>query len=417
MNKELAKENILLEKSNFLKKGLFTPVFFIMLVFVSIFISIYIQDKTRQALQTEFLIETDEIVESVTDRKDIYITALEGGRGLFNASESVSRSNWAKYVTSINIGVNYPGIQGLGYSVFVNPEEKESHIRSIRAEGFPEYYIRPDGIRDMYTSIIYLEPFDERNRQAFGFDMYSNTVRRTAMDQARDTGKTWASGVVTLVQEIDEDIQPGFLMYVPFYGKESSLETVEDRRNNIVGYVYSPFRAEDFINQATKEYQFSGVEFRITDTSDGVSSDELYNSVGKDFDVQLANAVFSKTKELDFAGRVWTFTFFATDDFPGIQSIQNQFIMNLAIGVIFSILVTFIIHTSSMSRKKAIDYADKVTKDLQESNQSLVKAKEEAVDKAEEANKLNMIMVERELAMIKMKEELQVLRRDKGTKL
>ena len=119
-----------------------------------------------------------------------------------------------------------PGIQGMGYALFVAPEEKEAHIESVRAEGFPEYTIRPEGEREMYTSIIYLEPFDERNRQAFGYDMFSNDVRRTAMEQARDTGQPKMTGRITLVQEIDEDVQAGFLIYVPYYRNGTTNETI-----------------------------------------------------------------------------------------------------------------------------------------------------------------------------------------------
>ena len=46
--------------------------------------------------------------------------------------------------------------------------------------------------------LLSLEPFDARNRQAFGYDMYSQVTRRTAMDRARDTGDVAISGKVTL---------------------------------------------------------------------------------------------------------------------------------------------------------------------------------------------------------------------------
>ncbi len=40
-----------------------------------------------------------------------------------------------------------------------------------------------------------------RNLRAFGFDMYSEPVRRAAMEAARDTGAAALSGKVVLVQE------------------------------------------------------------------------------------------------------------------------------------------------------------------------------------------------------------------------
>nr|WP_262823910.1 CHASE domain-containing protein [Sulfurimonas gotlandica] len=51
------------------------------------------------------------------------------------------------------------------------------HEEHIRKEGFADFKIHPDGKRKIYTSIIYLEPFNERNIRAFGYDMYSEEVR------------------------------------------------------------------------------------------------------------------------------------------------------------------------------------------------------------------------------------------------
>jgi CHASE1-domain containing sensor protein len=99
----------------------------------------------------------------------------------------------------------------------------------------------------VYTSITYLEPFDQRNQQAFGYDMWSEPKRRTAMQSARDTATTQISGKVTLVQEIDADVQVGFLMYLAYYGRGGVPATVEERRVALAGFVYSPFRMGDLM--------------------------------------------------------------------------------------------------------------------------------------------------------------------------
>ena len=53
---------------------------------------------------------------------------------------------------------------------------------------------------------------------------------------------------LTLVQEIDKTKQPGFLIYLPVYRDRSMPETEEERAEQLIGYVYSPFRASDFFN-------------------------------------------------------------------------------------------------------------------------------------------------------------------------
>ena len=106
---------------------------------------------------------------------------LHGAGTLFSVKDNVSRADWRQYVAGLRLAAKHPGFQGIGFSKLLSPAEKEANIRKIRAEGFPGYTIRPARDRPLYSSIIYLEPFDQRNQQAFGYDMYSEPVRRKAM--------------------------------------------------------------------------------------------------------------------------------------------------------------------------------------------------------------------------------------------
>lgn len=193
---------------------------------------------------------TAEIVSRVIGRMRDIEAVLRGGAGLWNASNTVNRDEWRRYVATLRLGENFPGIQGVGFSLWLAPAEKEEHVRAIRAEGFPEYNIRPAGDRPVYTSILYLEPFDWRNQRAFGYDMFSEPVRRAAMDQAKDSGETHIAAPVILVQETEREVQNGMLMYVPIYRQGLPTETVAERRQALLGFAYSPFRIKDFMDRA-----------------------------------------------------------------------------------------------------------------------------------------------------------------------
>jgi CHASE1-domain containing sensor protein len=176
-----------------------------------------------------FAFRKTEIISAIRTRMAAYEQVLRGALGLLSAAEEVTRAQWRAYVHTLRIEQNYPGIQGIGYSKWIPATEKDAYLAQIRAEGFPGFTIRPDGRRDAYTSITYLEPFDRRNQQAFGYDMWSEEVRRTATQAACDTATTRISGKVTLVQEIDTDVQAGFLMYLPYYGR-GGVPASEERR-------------------------------------------------------------------------------------------------------------------------------------------------------------------------------------------
>jgi CHASE1-domain containing sensor protein len=142
----------------------------------------------------------------------------------------------------------FPGIQGVGYFQRIAPDQLQAHIAQVRSDGFHDYTVRPAGDRAEYYPIVFIEPLDVRNQRAFGFDVYSEPVRRAAMEEARDTGTTSVTGKIILVQETGEDVQAGFLMMVPIYEDENPAMTVEERRAGIKGFVYSPFRMNDMMN-------------------------------------------------------------------------------------------------------------------------------------------------------------------------
>ena len=77
--------------------------------------------------------------------------------------------------------------------------------------------------------------------------MYSEAVRREAMASARDRGDAATSGKVTLLQETEREVQPGFLIYVPVYEKGRHPVSVEERRERLVGWAYSPLRTKDLM--------------------------------------------------------------------------------------------------------------------------------------------------------------------------
>ena len=207
--------------------------------------------QVRQAAQEHSIKRLEQHAEdlhrAITRRMDAYTALLRSGDGIFDAYGTVNREHWHNFVASLEIEANYPGIRGLGYSEMIAPDQIAAHTKRIHREGFPEYAVRPPGDRDQYSAIIYLEPLDWRNQRAFGYDMWSEPVRRDAMLRARDSGQPSLSGRVTLVQETDKEVQYGVLMYMPVYRNKGHLQTLEKRRTNLLGFVYAPFRMNDLM--------------------------------------------------------------------------------------------------------------------------------------------------------------------------
>ncbi len=209
--------------------------------------AVYVHSRVDELAERAFTFHCNEVQNAISGRLDDHARILLGGAALFNASDSVSREEWRIFTKHQKVETQLPGIQGIGFSLLIPRAELARHIQAIRDEGFPEYRVKPEGDREFYSSIIYLEPFSDRNLRAFGYDMFSEAVRREAMELARDTDYATLSGKVVLVQETDKNAQAGTLMYVPVYRKGMPTDTVEHRRAALHGWVYSPYRMRDLM--------------------------------------------------------------------------------------------------------------------------------------------------------------------------
>ena len=198
--------------------------------------SYYVKRDIEQKAIESLGFAADQVMTRIEERLDAYALVLRGAAGLFYASEYISRSEWRSYYSVLEVSESITGVQGVGFAVLIPPDQLASHIASVQAEGFPDYHVRPEGPRDIYTSIVYLEPFNERNQRAFGYDMYSEPVRRAAMAFRMSAGRGLAalSGKVALLQETETDVQVGTLMYVPIYRNGAVLNNVADRRAALI---------------------------------------------------------------------------------------------------------------------------------------------------------------------------------------
>ncbi|WP_157270948.1 CHASE domain-containing protein [Azohydromonas aeria] len=201
--------------------------------------------EARRSAAVEAVIEAD--MGRLRSRLDAHVALLDATRAFVETQgPALDRARFHDYVSRLHIRRGYPSIQGIGYSPRVLPGRAAEFEAQARREGVSDFRITPAGERPWTFSIVYLEPLDERNRAALGFDMFSEPGRAQAMARARDSGSVAMTGRVTLRQEIEPRKKPGFLLYAPLYGPGPEPRTVQERQARLVGFVYVPFRAPDF---------------------------------------------------------------------------------------------------------------------------------------------------------------------------
>ncbi|NWG86814.1 MAG: CHASE domain-containing protein [Hydrogenophilaceae bacterium] len=323
-----------------------------------------VKTSSEQAAADVFRRLSQEIGENIVQRMLAYEQVLRGGVALFEASDTVTRADWRHYVGKLQIEENFPGIQGIGFAKVIRPHELARHIAEIRAEGFPDYTLRPPGERELYTSIVYLEPFNRRNRAAFGYDMFSEPTRNATMSLARDSGQTAVSGKVILKQEITRDVQNGFLMYLPLYRKGVALETVEQRRAALLGYVYSPFRVNNFMQGTLGEKQ-TDLDLRLYDGSEALPDRLIYQSKTRAEARPEFVPRFQGRQSLGLPGHAWLLEIRSTSLYEAnIDSAKHHIVA--AAGLIISLLLTAFVWSLVTRRQRAQALADAMTTTVRE---------------------------------------------------
>jgi CHASE1-domain containing sensor protein len=316
--------------------------------------------RVKERIEAEAVLQVgfsyEEATLKIEERLRSYAQILRGAAGLFAASTSVERQEWRDYVEALRTEESVPGVQGIGFAKLIAPGQLASHIASVRREGFADYTVRPAGERAVTTSIIYLEPFRDRNLRAFGFDMFSEPVRRAAMEQARDTGTAALSGKVELVQETVKDVQAGTLMYVPIYRNGAQLETIAQKQAALLGWTYIPFRMNDLMGGILRLWERDegqAIDLHVYDGAQAKPEALLFDS--KPTHRPDPQAHFYQQRRVDFGGRQWLLVFDHTVSSASLNyaSAWIVFFGGLAISGLLLSLLRAVIHTRANGKRIA----------------------------------------------------------------
>ncbi|ESE39779.1 CHASE domain-containing protein [Shewanella decolorationis] len=302
-----------------------------------------LEEYLRDRGEERFKNNVQDLTEAVSRRMTAYEQVLRGGAGLFLASNGVTRHEWQTYVSNARLSDYYPGIQGLGFAQFVTPDTLNAFTSAVQQEGFSDFKVTPVGHRELYCVIKYLEPFDWRNQRAFGFDMCSESTRRTAILHAISTGLPQVSGKVTLVQETPDDTQAGILMYLPLYHGQPTTEA--ERVKQALGVVYAPFRMDDLM-QGIMGKRFSGLKLAIYDSSEASHANLMFSSHKN---LPSSKDVFYQSQLETMEGRTWRLDISSESRFISSTE-QTQSIWLQVIGSAFVLALFYAVISMARNR-------------------------------------------------------------------
>ena len=333
----------------------------------------YTQASEDEMDRIDFEFHCKEVESEVLNRLQDCEAILRSGVAFFaHGPEQVTRDEWRRFIADqTRAGARWSGIQGVGFTQAMARADLPRHIAALRAEGFPDYQVRPAGDRETYSAIIYLEPFADRNLRALGYDMLSEPIRRAAMERARDQNAAALSGAVVLVQETDQDIQAGTLMYLPVYRWKAPLQSVADRRAALLGWVYSPYRMDDLMRSIrTKLSHPDGRTLRL-EVFDGAGVAPpalLHDSATRGLRPSDGGTNRTRTSPLTFAGCPWTLRMTRANPATALL-LERSVWVALVGGTSTSLFLAGLVFSLLNTRFKARRMAWQLTADLRSSEE------------------------------------------------
>ncbi|AXS40216.1 CHASE domain-containing protein [Breoghania sp. L-A4] len=321
-------------------------IVFVVVLAIGIGMTLMVYRAEEAANRARFEIVAGESADRIRDQVRQHVALVSATGAFMNAHPGVvTRPAFDTFVGGIGRAGDFDGLRGIGYARLINTGD-EALAEADLADSYDlQRRVWPETTDQAWrTPIVLLSPDDMRNHVALGFDMFSEATRRAAMQAALDSGEMRVSAPVELVQEITEDKQAGFLVYIPYTDIPANVLASARTPVPVAGFVYAPFRAGDLHIAALSRTAEMPVVVETFDTTDGGKT-LLYRS--SDFAQQSARSAYGVDRSFEIGGRQWTVTIRETAQFGGANEWLNTFVL----GAI-SLLLAAALATSTWFQSK-----------------------------------------------------------------
>ncbi len=276
-------------------------------IILSVIISQTLQSTENQRVQSEVYRYAPPYSSAIQQGIDLNTGVVDSIGWFFTGSPYQDRNDFQAFTQTIM--ATHRDIQALEWIPLVRNSERVAYEQKAQADGFPGFNLTERtgngslqvvGSRDVYFPVYYVEPL-AGNEAALGYDLASNAIHREALEKARDTGATVATAPVTLVQE--KGRQKGFLIFKAVYRKGAILDSIDERRANLLGFALGVFRAGDMIESTIQYLPQGDFDINIED-SGAPKSEGLLFQTAPDPQSEPVNDM-AVTATISVGGRQW----------------------------------------------------------------------------------------------------------------
>jgi len=157
---------------------------------VTIIFAVYLENKACIDGAELFHLRNERITTKIKQQFNIQSLFIQNTVARFNSAEKpIDQTTFKNYITDTQYQFFSLGVFSIGFNTYVTKNELSHFEAQRRKQNYPNYTVFPSGVRDTYTPVTFLEPLNDKNSNALGYDTYSNPIRREAQDRAIETGE------------------------------------------------------------------------------------------------------------------------------------------------------------------------------------------------------------------------------------
>ncbi|WP_116749804.1 EAL domain-containing protein [Acidovorax sp. 99] len=308
---------------------------------VSLWLAQHQAASTAQIEEARFTQETRAFTEALSQRIAGHTEVVNGLRGLFTANPRLSRLDFERAASEMEVGQRYPGVRNLSFTRWVPGREREAYEARVKADtslspdGLPQFKIHPPGERAEYFVAEYLWPMFG-NEGVLGLDISAQPANLAAMRYSRDSGQTVVSAPFDLLQETTH--RAGIVIRVPVF--DPTAGTAEQR---FVGAVASTLRVYDLVQGLGSQGFLNGIAVAMADL--GPVRPDSGDAMVRPLLEQTAPGlpgVRPLVRELGVHDRRWQLTFYPTRSFLTASETRLPWLAGLAAAVVSLLLASVV---------------------------------------------------------------------------
>ena len=223
-----------------------------------------------------------------------------------------------------------------------------------------------DTSHDVLYPIKFIEPL-ATNVEALGYDVGTESRRRTAIELAIGSGKPTMTARLELVQ--DDLKLSGFLYFVPFYSRGSNPKSPEERMRDLVGVLYAPIIIDNAF-AGIVAFTDNLVQFDVYDGQKTDNGELLfeYNNHRTEItnltvDASGKRGHFNTVREVVVGGRIWTVRMNSSPKFDTLVGGRDHVLVGGGLALL-SVLLAAVLWSMGNSRYRAEALAEAMTQDL-----------------------------------------------------